>query len=82
MPDNYASSSTERSDEEAGSKDGIAVWPITKEVEKMRQRNEANGGKPRKLGLTWKNLTVKGISSDATFNENVLSQFYPFGKTG
>jgi ATP-binding cassette subfamily G (WHITE) protein 2 (SNQ2) len=85
MPDNYASSSTERSYEEAGIKDGsegIAVWPITKEVEKLRQRNEANGGKPRKLGVTWKNLTVKGISSDAAFNENVLSQFYPFGKTG
>ncbi|KAK1237420.1 hypothetical protein MKX08_003045 [Trichoderma sp. CBMAI-0020] len=50
------------------------------ELESMRNRDEQGGEKFRKLGVTWQNLTVKGISSDATFNENVLSQFYPFHK--
>jgi ABC-type glutathione transport system ATPase component len=56
-------------------------WSITEEVHKIRQWNETNGGKPKKLGVTWQNLTVKGISSDAAFNENVISQFNPFGKS-
>ncbi|KAF2844868.1 multidrug resistance protein CDR2 [Plenodomus tracheiphilus IPT5] len=58
----------------------ISQWPITADIEQIRQRNETNGGKPKKLGVTWKNLTVKGVSTDALFNENVLSQFNPFGK--
>ena len=82
-------SSTERVDDDQNSitpyksspKDS-ETWPITREVEILRERNEANGGKPRKLGVTWKNLTVKGISNDALFNENVLSQLNQFGKSG
>jgi hypothetical protein len=57
------------------------AWPITREVQKLRDHSEADGGKLRKLGVTWKNLTVKGVSNDAVFNENVLSQFNPFGKS-
>jgi hypothetical protein len=80
-------SSTERVDQEYISTHKSAptnseTWPITREVQVLRERNEANGGKPRKLGVTWKNLTVKGISNDAVFNENVLSQLNPFGKSG
>lgn len=56
------------------------TWPITHQVQKLLERNEFNGDKPKKLGVTWSNLTVKGVSSDAVFNENVLSQFNPFGK--
>ncbi|KAH7089188.1 multidrug resistance protein CDR2 [Paraphoma chrysanthemicola] len=55
-------------------------WPISNEVQALKQREMAHGGKPRKLGVTWQNLTVKGVSSDAAFNENVLSQFNPLGK--
>jgi len=58
------------------------TWPISQEVRVLRDRDEANGGKARKLGVTWKNLTVKGISNDAVFNENVLSQLNPFGNRG
>ncbi|KAL2827138.1 ABC-2 type transporter-domain-containing protein [Aspergillus cavernicola] len=36
--------------------------------------------KPRKLGVTWQDLTVKGVGSNATFNENVLSQLSSFRK--
>ncbi|CAE7188496.1 hypothetical protein PTNB85_07610 [Pyrenophora teres f. teres] len=54
--------------------------PTVREIEVLRERNEANGGRPRKLGVTWNNLTVKGISNDAVYNENVLSQLNVFGR--
>jgi hypothetical protein len=80
-------SSTERVDEDSisahkTSPNDSETWPITREVEILRQRSEADGGKLRKLGVTWNNLTVKGVSNDAVFNENVLSQLNPFGKFG
>ncbi|KAG5753808.1 hypothetical protein H9Q70_003571 [Fusarium xylarioides] len=53
-------------------------WHLVPELQAMRDADEEIGQKPRKLGVTWQNLTVKGIGSDAAFNENVLSQFYPF----
>ncbi|EWZ29492.1 ABC-2 type transporter-domain-containing protein [Fusarium oxysporum Fo47] len=53
-------------------------WHLAPELQAMRDADEEVGQKPRKLGVTWQNLTVKGIGSDAAFNENVLSQFYPF----
>ncbi|OBT53104.1 hypothetical protein VE04_08304 [Pseudogymnoascus sp. 24MN13] len=57
-----------------------STWNMASEMQQMRDRDEQGGTKPRKLGVTWQNLTVKGISSDATFNENAISQFYPFYK--
>jgi ABC-type multidrug transport system ATPase subunit len=56
-------------------------WSITDEVKKIKQRNESKDGKAKKLGITWQDLTVRGISSDAAFNENIISQFNPFGKS-
>ncbi|KAL6357064.1 hypothetical protein LRP88_10681 [Fusarium phalaenopsidis] len=56
------------------------TWHMAPELQTMRDRDEQGGDRPRKLGVSWRNLTVKGIGSDATFNENVLSQFYPFHK--
>ncbi|KAJ5400564.1 hypothetical protein N7465_011053 [Penicillium sp. CMV-2018d] len=58
------------------------TWHMAEELRVMKERDEQNGEKGRKLGVTWKNLTVKGLSSDATFNENVLSQFNLFGNRG
>ncbi|KAJ4342309.1 hypothetical protein N0V95_006984 [Ascochyta clinopodiicola] len=77
------SSSTECVDEYSADNkrsDGKGEWPITEQVEKLLKRNEGNGEKPKRLGVTWSNLIVKGISSDAVFNENVLSQFNLFAK--
>jgi ABC-type multidrug transport system ATPase subunit len=54
------------------------AWHMTQELQTMRNRDEESGEKPRKLGVAWQNLTVKGVGSHATFNENVLSQFIPF----
>lgn len=58
------------------------AWHMASEVQSMRKGDEEGGEKPRKLGVTWQNLTVKSIGSDATFNENVLSQLYPFHRPG
>ncbi|KAG7122807.1 ABC multidrug transporter atrB like protein [Verticillium longisporum] len=55
-------------------------WHMAPEVRERKNNDESGGEKPRKLGVTWDSLTVKGISSDATFNENVVSQLYPFHK--
>ncbi|KAJ6184417.1 hypothetical protein N7519_005718 [Penicillium mononematosum] len=58
------------------------TWHMAGELQALKERDEQNGEKARKLGVTWQNLTVKGVSSDATFNENVLSQFNLFGNRG
>ncbi|KAK3672744.1 hypothetical protein LTR78_007330 [Recurvomyces mirabilis] len=46
-------------------------------LEKLTTNSEEQ---PRKLGLSWSNLTVKGDGANATFNENVASQVNPLGK--
>lgn len=50
-------------------------WKMMPEVKMLHQQGRADNLKDRKLGVTWKNLTVKGVNSDAAYNENVLSQF-------
>ncbi|MCJ1429433.1 hypothetical protein MMC29_007347 [Sticta canariensis] len=51
------------------------TWHLMPEIKANQEQNERDHFKGRKLGVTWKNLTVKGIGADAAFNENVLSQF-------
>lgn len=50
-------------------------WKYMNEVKEMQQQTEKDNGKGRSLGVTWTNLTVKGVGADAAFNENVTSQF-------
>ncbi|CAG8930878.1 unnamed protein product [Penicillium salamii] len=50
-------------------------WHLTDKLEDFKQRELASGVKPRQLGVTWTNLTVKGTSADAAVNENFVSQF-------
>ncbi|KAF5005412.1 hypothetical protein FDECE_8133 [Fusarium decemcellulare] len=57
------------------------TWHMANEMQMIQQRDEESGEKPKKLGVSWTNLTVKGVGADATFNENVLSQLYPFHKS-
>jgi ATP-binding cassette subfamily G (WHITE) protein 2 (SNQ2) len=59
---------------------GVETWPITQEVRQLQDRLHSENSMPKKLGVTWQNLTVKGVSNEALFNENVVSQFVPFGK--
>jgi ATP-binding cassette subfamily G (WHITE) protein 2 (SNQ2) len=47
-------------------------WSLMPEVKRFAENDPATG---RKLGITWEDLTVKGIGADAAFNENVFSQF-------
>ncbi|ESZ90193.1 ABC transporter [Sclerotinia borealis F-4128] len=50
-------------------------WNLMPEIQAMREQGEKDQVKRRDLGVTWKNLTVKGIGADAAINENVGSQF-------
>jgi ATP-binding cassette subfamily G (WHITE) protein 2 (SNQ2) len=47
-------------------------WSLMPEVKRYAENDPATG---RKLGVTWNNLTVKGVGADAAYNENFLSQF-------
>lgn len=50
-------------------------WPMMAQLRGFQEQAERDTNKARKLGVTWKNLTVKGIGADAAFNENVFSQY-------
>lgn len=56
-------------------------WHLSSEMRRLEKLESDTDDKPRSLGISWNNLTVKGINSGATFNENVLSQFNPFHKS-
>lgn len=63
------------------SRGGREAWPISHQIEELQSHLGSYSDKAKRLGVTWSNLTVKGVSQDATFNENVLSQFVPsFGR--
>lgn len=50
----------------------VEDWRLAQEVKEIRINDPAEA---RKLGVTWKNLTVKVVPQDAQLQENVLSQF-------
>lgn len=50
-------------------------WSLMPEIKAFQQQGEKDQTKRRKLGVTWTNLTVKGVGADAAINENVGSQF-------
>ena len=50
-------------------------WKMMPDVKRFQQQGEKDHMKARKLGVTWQGLTVKGVGSDAAFNENAISQF-------
>jgi ATP-binding cassette subfamily G (WHITE) protein 2 (SNQ2) len=57
-------------------------WAMMPDVKHYQKQNQESHFKGRRLGVTWKNLTVKGVGADAAFQENVLSQFNIPGKIG
>ncbi|KAH6665200.1 putative Brefeldin A resistance protein [Halenospora varia] len=66
-------------DEDDSTDDDASNWDRMPEVKALKGSN-ANGSdaqKARKLGLTWTDLTIKGVGADACFNENVFSQYLP-----
>lgn len=50
-------------------------WALMPEVVEAQDRNKREGHLGRKLGVTWNNLTVRGVASGGVVNENYLSQF-------
>jgi ABC-type multidrug transport system ATPase subunit/ABC-type multidrug transport system permease subunit len=56
-------------------------WHLSSELRRLEHLEADTDDRPRSLGVSWNNLTVKGINSGAMFNENVLSQFNPFHKS-
>ncbi|KAF4344400.1 ATPase [Fusarium beomiforme] len=50
-------------------------WAMKSEVVEYKGRDKASGFPDRELGVTWQNLTVNVIASDAAIHENVLSQY-------
>jgi ABC-type glutathione transport system ATPase component len=51
------------------------IWKLSPEVRAHQEQDEKDRVPGRKLGVTWTNLTVKGVGADAAINENVTSQF-------
>lgn len=47
-------------------------WRLAAQLKEMHMSDQAEG---RRLGVTWKDLTVQVIPSDARLQENALSQF-------
>lgn len=47
-------------------------WRLMPSVKEFHANDKASG---RQLGITWNNLTIKGVDSGAAVHENVLSQF-------
>jgi hypothetical protein len=63
-------------EEEGGDSDSaktkVEDWRLAEDVKGFQLSDPAES---RKLGVTWKDLTVKVVPSDAQLQENVLSQF-------
>lgn len=51
------------------------TWGLKHKVEAIKELEQSSGIPARELGVTWKDLTVQVINSDAAIQENVLSQF-------
>ena len=50
-------------------------WKLMPEIRNIKAQDEKDHVKGRQLGVTWTDLTVKGIGADSAINENALSQF-------
>lgn len=50
-------------------------WKLMPEVKMFHQQNKADDLKDKHLGVTWKEMTVRGIGSGNAYKENILSQF-------
>jgi ATP-binding cassette subfamily G (WHITE) protein 2 (SNQ2) len=50
-------------------------WHLMPKIQHFKERDLAQQRQGRRLGVTWRNLTVKGVDSGATYNENMLSQY-------
>lgn len=59
-------------EDDDSAKTWVDEWKLASVVKDMPLNDQAEG---RKLGVTWKGLTVKVVPANALLQENVLSQF-------
>ncbi|PLB55533.1 hypothetical protein P170DRAFT_443293 [Aspergillus steynii IBT 23096] len=52
-------------------------WHLKYKVQEFHERDVASGFRPRELGVTWHDLTVKATSASTAVNENFISQLNP-----
>lgn len=50
-------------------------WFMKSDVVAFEERNRASGVPERKLGVTWKDISVQVVSSESALHENFISQF-------
>ena len=58
--------------DDSSEKTKVNTWRLDQHVKDIQANDPAEG---RSLGVTWKDLTVKVVPSDAALQENVFSQF-------
>jgi ABC-type multidrug transport system ATPase subunit len=73
--DTLAGTAARTPDNLEGAGPGGGEWGLKHRVEADRERDARSGLPPRRLGITWDNLTVQAVAADATIHENVGSQF-------
>lgn len=56
-------------------------WHMASDLQQEKERNAAVGLIPKRLGVSWNDLTIKGVGGNAAFNENVLSQLNLFHRS-
>ena len=65
---------------EESSDDDDDDWDLPTEAKRFTEESESDKGKGTRLGVTWTNLTVKGVGADAAISENYGSQFNVLNK--
>jgi ATP-binding cassette, subfamily G (WHITE), member 2, SNQ2 len=50
-------------------------WKLMPEIKGFKGQDAQDGKKERKLGITWSDLTVRGVATSTAVHENFLSQF-------
>lgn len=52
-------------------------WLMSSDLRRLEALEAHNDHQPRRLGISWSNLTLKGANSGIALNENVLSSLNP-----
>lgn len=63
---------TDESGDNSSIKTQAEPWRLTEEVKDFELNSQAGG---RRLGVTWKDLSVRVVPSDERLKENIISQF-------
>lgn len=70
--DQWALPTHKNESDDSSERTKVNEWRLDAQVKEIQSNDPAEG---RSLGVTWKDLTVRVLPSDAILQENVLSQF-------